>query len=204
MNTPVQPRWKSKAATLLGYLIRCEQWVAIACLATILVTMGLQVIARYFFKTPISWSEEVARLAMIWLTFIASSFVMARRQHITVDFFSGAAAAPLAGAPPSATGPVAVRATFRRLIQRLFAASTARLVVLVTTLMLLVGGLRFVWRVHPVGSPSTGISMTYWYGAASVGLALMALHTLADLVGIEPPAAEDATAEPSSDRGGCK
>jgi hypothetical protein len=51
----------------------------------------------------------------------------------------------------------------------------------------LFGGLRFVWRVYPVGSPGVNISMSYWYGAASVGLTLISLHTVADLLGIHLP-----------------
>ena len=46
--------------------------------------------------------------------------------------------------------------------------------VVLTCLMLLIRGLRFVWRVGLVGSPALGIPMSWWYAAASVGLLLMA------------------------------
>jgi TRAP-type C4-dicarboxylate transport system permease small subunit len=44
--------------------------------------------------------------------------------------------------------------------------------------MLFVGGLKFVLKVHPVGSATLGIPKSYWYGAVSVGLLLMTLHSL--------------------------
>ncbi len=170
--------WKSAAERALGWLVRIEQAFAVALLAVLLIAMGAQVVARYVFGSPLSWSEEVARLAMIWLTFIAASFVAAKREHIAVDLYGAGPAFPEGAKPrPGFVG---------RCLARIFDRRVASAVVLLTTSLLLLGGLRFVWRVYPVGSPSTGISKTIWYGAATVGLALISLHTLADLVGLRP------------------
>lgn len=170
--------WKSAAERALGWLVRIEQAFAVALLAVLLIAMGAQVVARYVFGSPLSWSEEVARLAMIWLTFIAASFVAAKREHIAVDLYGPGPAFPAGAKPrPGFVG---------RCLARIFDRRVASAVVLLTTSLMLLGGLRFVWRVYPVGSPSTGISKTIWYGAATVGLALISLHTLADLVGLQP------------------
>jgi TRAP-type transport system small permease protein len=144
----------------LAWLIRGEQVVAAGLLTAILVTMGSQVIARYVFRAPISWSEELARLGLIWLTFLAGAFVMAEGRHLTVDMLS---------------------ARLGRL-GKLRLECISNLVIMATCLLLLLGGLRFVWRVAPVASPALGISMSGWYGAASVGLALMTLHSLLNLL----------------------
>lgn len=170
--------WRATAEKTLGWLVRLEQVLAVGLLATILLAMGAQVIARYVFGSPLSWSEEVARLAMIWLTFIAASFVAAKREHIAVDLY-GEGPASAAGVKPQA-GFVA------RCLARIFDHRFASAVVLFTTSLMLLGGLRFVWRVYPVGSPSIGITKSIWYGAATFGLALISLHTLADLVGLRP------------------
>lgn len=183
-------RWRNLAESALGQLIRLEQVVAVALLAVVLTTMAAQVIARYVLHTPLSWSEEVARLAMVWLTFIAASFILARREHIAVDL-RGAASSTTIGKPKGRDGdcpddrPLGRLGRLRhRLLAIAFDRRLTSALVLVTTLLLLFGGLPFVIRVHPVGSPGTGISKTYWYGAASVGMALMALHSAADLIGI--------------------
>lgn len=179
--------WKARASTVFNGLVRLEQWLAIGILITILVTMGLQVFARYVFGSPIPWSEEVARLGLIWLTFIAAGFVAARGQHIVVDLSGAGSDEPRRAEPPdgenqelrrngvAASGPE-IRSSRSRLVDVL---------VLLSSLMLLIGGLPFVLRVYPVASPSIGLSMTYWYGAASVGLVLLSLHALADLCGIQ-------------------
>lgn len=142
------------------WLKRFEQFLAASFLVLIVATMGAQVFARYCFGAPFSWSEEVARLALIWMTFMAASFVMAEGRHITVDLLS------------------------HRLNVRgqVWLESFSHLVVAASCLLLLVGGSRFVWYVGKVGSPSLGIPMSYWYGAVGVGLLLMALHAIVNLV----------------------
>lgn len=140
-------------------LVTVERSLAVLMLVLILATMGAQVIARYLFGMPFSWSEEIARLAMIWLTFIAASYVMAEGNHIAVDLWSA-------------------RVSDR---MRLWLDSAVLLVVAATCLLLFGGGIRFVLFVHPVGSPSLGIPKSLWYGAVSVGLLLMALHSLLNL-----------------------
>jgi TRAP-type transport system small permease protein len=181
--------WKTKAGVALAALVRVEQFISVGLLALILVSMGSQVISRYLFRSPLSWSEEVSRFAMIWLTFIAASFISARRQHIAVDLFGpatdDATDDSTTGDRPSSPASPSAFSAGRSAISRAFGSPRlVQVLTLLTTLWLLCGGFRFVWRVYPVGSPSVGISMTYWYGAASVGMALMSLHAAADLLGI--------------------
>lgn len=141
-------------------LVVIQRSLATLMLSIILLTMGSQVIARYLFDAPFSWSEEVARLAMIWLTFLAAAYVMAEGGHITVDLWSSRVSPPV----------------------RLWLDGLVCLVVAATCLLLFFGGLRFVWYVHPVGSPSLNIPKSLWYGAVSVGLLLMAIHSVLNMV----------------------
>jgi TRAP-type transport system small permease protein len=143
----------------LARLVDLERLLAAGLLAGVLATMGAQVVARYAFRTPIPWSEEAARFGLIWLTFLAASFVMAEGRHITVDVISSR---------------LGRRAT-------LWLECLSSGTVVATCLLLLVGGIRFVWYVGPVGSPALGIPMSWWYGAASVGLGLMAVHASLNL-----------------------
>ena len=137
-----------------------EQSLAALLLFVILTTMGAQVFARYFFGAPFQWSEEVARLALIWMTFISAAFVMAQGRHITVDLISPR---------------LSVRG-------QLWLEYVSHAIVTASCLLLLIGGSRFVWGVRKVASPSLGIPKSYWYGALCVGLVLMAIHSFVNLL----------------------
>jgi TRAP-type C4-dicarboxylate transport system permease small subunit len=147
-------------ARCIRWMILGEQTLAALFLFLIVSTMGAQVFARYFFGAPFSWSEEVARLALIWMTFMAAAFVMAEGRHITVDVLSPR---------------LSVRG-------QLWMECLSHCIVAGACVLLLVGGSRFVWYVGKVGSPSLGIPMSYWYGAVELGLMLMAVHSIINLL----------------------
>ena len=146
-------------ASLVRWMVFAEKTIAATFLVLILSTMAAQVFARYVFGAPFQWSEEVARLALIWMTFISAAFVMAEGRHIAVDTISD------------------------RLGDRgkLFIECLSHIVVAGTCLLLLFGGAKFVWYVGKVGSPALGIPKSIWYGAGGVGLLLMAFHCLVNL-----------------------
>jgi len=52
-----------QASDALHWLCR---WGAIACLGAMLVFVTIQVVARYGFAQPPSWTEELTRFAMVW------------------------------------------------------------------------------------------------------------------------------------------
>lgn len=164
-SPPTNPADGSSAKTvpfagLASWVVRAEQTLAAIALFLIVSTMGAQVFARYFFGSPFSWSEEVARLALIWMTFLAASFVMAEGRHIAVDVISPR---------------LSLRGQLRM-------ECLSHCIVAGTCLLLLIGGLRFVWYVGKVGSPSLGIPMSYWYGAVGAGLLMMAVHSIVNLM----------------------
>jgi TRAP-type C4-dicarboxylate transport system permease small subunit len=135
-------------------LQQLERLSATLILVGLLVTMVSQVVARYVFRAAFSWSEELCRFGLVWLTFLAAAYIMGQQQHIAVDLWSQ-------GLRPR---------------WRLWADRAVQGVVVFTCLLLFVGSLKFVWHVHPVGSPSLGIPKSLWYGGASLGLLLMAVH----------------------------
>ncbi len=147
-------------ATCVRWMVLGEKTIAALFLLVIVSTMAAQVFARYVFNSPFQWSEEVARFALIWLTFISAAFVMAERRHIAVDVIS------------SRIGDSG----------KLFIECMSYVVVATTCLLLLIGGVSFVWYVGKVGSPALGVPKSWWYGAGMVGLLLMAVHSLVNLL----------------------
>ncbi|MEC8473857.1 MAG: TRAP transporter small permease subunit, partial [Planctomycetota bacterium] len=72
-------------ASITRGLVMGEKMVAALFLLAVIITMASQVVARYVFGSPFQWSEEVARLALIWMTFVSAAYVMAEGRHIAVD-----------------------------------------------------------------------------------------------------------------------
>ena len=147
-------------ATCVRWMVLGEKTVAGLFLLVIVSTMAAQVVARYVFDAPFQWSEEVARLALIWMTFISAAFVMAEGRHIAVDVIS------------SRVGDRG----------KLFIECMSYVVIAASCLLLLIGGTNFVWYVGKVGSPALGVPKSWWYGAGMMGLLLMAAHSLVNLV----------------------
>lgn len=58
----------------------------ITMLAMMVVTTSLQIICRVFFSA-LSWSEEVTRYLLVYLTFLGASSVYKRSGHISVLVF---------------------------------------------------------------------------------------------------------------------
>lgn len=47
--------------------------LAMVCLAVMVLTIALQVVARYGFAAPPAWTEELARYAMVWVGLLGAS-----------------------------------------------------------------------------------------------------------------------------------
>ena len=58
--------------------------VSVALFVVMIAAVGGQVVMRYVFNSPLSWSEELARYSMVWLAMIASALCARLGQHIAV------------------------------------------------------------------------------------------------------------------------
>jgi TRAP-type C4-dicarboxylate transport system permease small subunit len=72
------------AATLRALDLVCEALAALLmCALCGIVFVG--VVYRYVLVAPIPWTEEVARLCLVWVTFLGAYLAMRRGQHIVMD-----------------------------------------------------------------------------------------------------------------------
>lgn len=55
--------------------------------ALLTLTIGGQIIARYFLNSPLSWSEELSQFLLICLCFVAATAVLKRSEHYSIDAF---------------------------------------------------------------------------------------------------------------------
>jgi TRAP-type C4-dicarboxylate transport system permease small subunit len=69
--------------------IRKTNEIVIIFLFSVLVAVVFyQVVARYIFNNPPSWTEELARFCQVWVILLASSICIRKGSHLAVDYFS--------------------------------------------------------------------------------------------------------------------
>lgn len=67
-------------------LLNFEEIIAGIFLIITTVLVVLNVISRYFLKTGIFWTDEVATGCFVWAVFIGAAAAYKRNQHLGVDF----------------------------------------------------------------------------------------------------------------------
>ncbi len=70
--------------TFFRILERIADTLMIALFAMIFALVLAQVVCRYVFDSPLVWSEELARMAFMWLGMLAWSLGSRRRSHIAI------------------------------------------------------------------------------------------------------------------------
>ena len=53
----------------------------------IVICVVLQIISRYVFNQPFTWTEEISLFAFCWFTFIGGAVCSWEKSHLEVDFF---------------------------------------------------------------------------------------------------------------------
>jgi TRAP-type C4-dicarboxylate transport system permease small subunit len=131
----------------------------------------LGVFTRYVLNDPLPWTEEAARYALLWLSWLGGGLALRRGAHIAVEF--------LLEAIPSA----ATRAVL------LFAGRFAAIFFLAICVWY---GLVLVQRVSFQSTIALGISMQLPYASVPVGSILMIYHMLVVMLGPRDTSARDA------------
>jgi C4-dicarboxylate transporter DctQ subunit len=73
---------------MLAFLERhLEEVLAGICVLTMTTLVFLQVVLRYVFNAPVSWSDEIAVYAMLWSVYLSVSWAVRERAHIRVMNF---------------------------------------------------------------------------------------------------------------------
>ena len=74
---------------LLVRMVAAVRWavaaLVVVCFAYMTVAVLAQVFGRYVFNYSISWTEETARYAQIWVVLMGAGIAMRRGLHVAVD-----------------------------------------------------------------------------------------------------------------------
>jgi TRAP-type C4-dicarboxylate transport system permease small subunit len=61
------------------------RWIVISTATVMVVAAIVQVIFRYILNYPLGWSEELARVMMVWWAFLAVGILASQRKMLSVD-----------------------------------------------------------------------------------------------------------------------
>jgi len=73
---------------LYAFVNRFLENVMALLMLFIVLLLFCEVVSRYVLNAPISWSEEMATYAFIWMIYIGSGVAFYRHAHIRVDYIS--------------------------------------------------------------------------------------------------------------------
>jgi TRAP-type C4-dicarboxylate transport system permease small subunit len=62
-----------------------EEILSGICMTLMFAATFANVLARYFFNSPIQWAEEFSRYAFIWVIFLGAVVCTKHKRHIAID-----------------------------------------------------------------------------------------------------------------------
>ncbi len=68
--------------------MRALELLLVAIFAVMVADVLWQVFSRYVVGESSSFTEELARFALIWLTVLGAAYLNGRREHLTMDFLT--------------------------------------------------------------------------------------------------------------------
>jgi TRAP-type C4-dicarboxylate transport system permease small subunit len=129
---------------MLRWLSACEDALAaLGAAIFVFITLSIcaEVVLRYGFNSPLSWVVEVSEYALLWMTFLATAWVLREGGHVRVDILM------------QLLSPAALR------VCGLLSAGSG----VVASLVLVVFGANATWMAFMRGSfKSTGLDIPTW------------------------------------------
>lgn len=140
----------------LALLVRVTEHVSAALILIVVICNAAQIFWRYVLIDPLGFTDETMRYCMVWVTFLAGSGLVFRREHMATSLFDN----PRLG-------------LIRRIGQSVVLIAIAAYAAFFTW-----NGLPLALRNASQLSPSAQIPMIYPYIAVPVGGVLIVIYAL--------------------------
>lgn len=148
--------------------------LSIGIMGIVVLLVVWQVVSRYIFKSPVPWSEALAKYMFVWLVLINGAYIFGKKEHMNIGFFKDHMAAVL-------QKPISI---FNEIIIFIFATG-----------ILLIGG----WMAMKVGVPQKDaalqISMGYVYAALPLSGLITTIYTICNIADIIADTGKEGTPE---------
>lgn len=152
-------RLRQHFSTAYGRLILLEQGVLNLLLISMLLLVLAQVVSRYVSALPAFWIEEVARLTLVWITFLGAAVAVARGINLVVTFLSDRFGAAYTRAARIGSG----------------------ILELVCFLTLALASWELLDQLGAVSTSASGLPRGLLFLAPLIGFTLAAIHTLVSI-----------------------
>ena len=83
--------------------------LAILLMFCLVITVTAGIVARYVFRSPFIWTEELAIMFFVWISFLSAAVAAARKRLLAVDYF-------VAKIHPSVQAIIGVAANFLAMV----------------------------------------------------------------------------------------
>ncbi|MCI7262074.1 MAG: TRAP transporter small permease [Otoolea sp.] len=81
---------EKKKITLKTILLNLDAIITGTTLTLATIIVNLNVLMRYFMKSPLLWAEEVATGLFVWTVFVGSAYAYRKHAHLGVDILVNA------------------------------------------------------------------------------------------------------------------
>ena len=151
---------RGRLGTALHWIGLAEQAAGAALLVVILALVLVQVFQRYLPQGGWAWTGEVARLSLVWATFLLSGYLLAHDRHVAIQVIDYLV-------------PARALAVVKGFVY---------VVVALTCIGLMLAALELVTSDRGQVTPAAGIPLAVVYSVVFVGCALTALRAVLAVV----------------------
>jgi len=124
------------------YLNKFLEWSVVILLVVMLFSVLWGVGTRYIFEDQSSWTDELARFMLIWVSMVGATYISGKNEHITIDLL-----------PKSVSEKSKLRL-------EIIASS---IIILFVAAIFMIGGLRYVYISFHLGQKSAALEIPMGY-----------------------------------------
>ncbi|MGB5942955.1 MAG: TRAP transporter small permease [Leeuwenhoekiella sp.] len=73
-------------SSAFNIVVRAMEIFLIVIFALLVFDVLFQVFSRYILRASFTWTEELARFSLIWLSILGAAYLNAKREHLSMDF----------------------------------------------------------------------------------------------------------------------
>lgn len=132
---------------------------AVAFASMVLLTVW-QVLTRYIFNSPSTWSEELASYIFAWVTILGAAYVFGKREHMAIPIFVE---------------------QFSLKTQRILAILSEVIILLFAVVILVYGGTSITLLGMGQLSSSLGIQMGVFYSVIPISGVFTAIYSILNI-----------------------